>query len=254
MGDAPAVMMKGVDFSFDGELVLEDVNLSISEGDFVAVVGPNGGGKTTLMKLTLGLLKPLRGTIEVFGRSPAQSAERLGYVPQVWACRPDFPVTILDVTLMGLVGPGPASGPYSRSDGEQARQALDRVGLAQLAGHPFCDLSGGQAQRAMVARAIVSHPGLLVLDEPTAHADPAAEQAMHDLLLDLLRDMTIILVSHNLSLVSDAVENVLCVKHRVRRHPTSALSDVSGDLLRELFGDQLRVVRHDRHVEEGKGD
>ena len=251
MSDAPAVTMAGMDFAFDDELVLEDATLSIQEGDFVAVVGPNGGGKTTLIKLMVGLLTPLRGTVEVFGQSPTRSAERLGYVPQIWDCRPRFPVTVLDVTLMGLVGPGRAEGPYSGADRERAMQALDRVGLADMAQRPFCELSGGQEQRALVARAIASHPDLLVLDEPTAHVDVAAEQDIHDLLLDLRRDMTIVMVSHDLSLVSDAVESVLCVNRRVKRHPTSDLGDVSGDLLRELFGDQLRVVRHDRHVEEG---
>lgn len=254
MSDAPAVVMEGVDFAFGDGLVLEDVTLSIGEGDFVGVVGPNGGGKTTLVKLMLGLLTPLRGTVEVFGRSPTRSAERLGYVPQIWDCRPSFPVTVLDVTLMGLVGPGPTGGPYSGADREQAIEALDRVGLAHVAGRPFSELSGGQEQRALVARAIASHPDLLALDEPTAHVDIAAEQDMHDLLLDLHRDMTIVLVSHDLSLVSNAVGSVLCVNRRVVRHPTSDLSDVSGDLLREIFGDQLRVVRHDRRVEEGEGD
>ncbi len=246
--------MEGVDFGFGDGLVLEDVTLSIAEGDFVAVVGPNGGGKTTLVKLMVGLLTPLRGTIRVFGQSPTRSAERLGYVPQIWDRRPSFPVTVLDVTLMGLVGPGRAEGPYSHADRDQAIEALARVGLAHVADRPFCELSGGQEQRALVARAIASHPDLLALDEPTAHVDPAAEQDMHDLLLDLPRDMTIVMVSHDLDMVSDAVESVLCVNRRVKRHPTSALSDVSGDLLRELFGDQLRVVRHDRRVEEGEGD
>ncbi len=246
--------MDGVDFGFGAGLVLEDVTLSIAEGDFVAVVGPNGGGKTTLVKLMVGLLTPLRGTVRVFGQPPTRSAERLGYVPQIWDCRPSFPVTVMDVTLMGLVGPGPAGGPYSRADRDQAVLALDRVGLTDMAERPFCELSGGQEQRALIARAIASHPELLVLDEPTAHVDPAAEQDIHDLLLDLHRDMTIVMVSHDLSLVSDAVESVLCVNRRVKRHPTSDLGDVSGDLLRELFGDQLRMVRHDRHVEEGEGD
>lgn len=254
MSDTPAVAMEDVDFGFGGSLVLDNVTFSIAAGDFVGVVGPNGGGKTTLVKLMLGILKPLRGMIRVFGAPPIKAGPRLGYVPQMWGRLAGFPVTVLDVTLMGLVGPGTPDGPYSGADRDQAMQALDRVSLASMADRSFSSLSGGEEQRSLIARAIVSHPDLLVLDEPTANVDVIAERAINDLLLDLHRDMTIIMVSHDLSLISDAVETVLCVNRHVQRHPTSALSDVNGDLLCQLFGDQLRMVRHDRHVEEGSGD
>jgi len=251
MSDTPAVTMEGVDFGFGGGLVLEDVTFSIAAGDFVGVVGPNGGGKTTLIKLILGILKPLRGTIRVFGEPPVRAGSRLGYVPQMWGRLAGFPVTVLDVTLMGLVGPGAAEGPYLGGDRDQAVEALDRVGLATMADRPFSSLSGGEEQRALIARAIVSHPNLLVLDEPTANVDMVAERAINDLLLNLHCDMTIIMVSHDLDLITDAVEKVLCVNHRVVSHPTTELGDVSTDLLCELYGNQLRLVRHDRHMEEG---
>jgi len=250
--DVPAVTMHNVDFAYDRRLVLRDASFTVRAGDFVGVVGPNGGGKTTLIRLILGLLTPVRGTVSVFGGSPAQARTRIGYVPQSWDCGPAIPVTVLDVVLMGLLE-ARWSGPYRAADRARALAALDQVDLADLADRPFCDLSGGEEQRALIARAIVSGPEMLVLDEPTASVDAAAEQDIYDLLHELHNDITIILVSHDIGLVAGAVESVLCVNQRVARHPTADLSDVTGEVLRELYGGRLRVVRHDQHVGEERG-
>lgn len=245
MDKPAAVTMRGVDFSYDGALVLEDVNVTIAEGDFIGIVGPNGGGKTTLLKLMLGLLRPTRGEVRVFGQPPERVSSRIGYVAQGWSCSPNFPVSTLDVVLMGRLGAGPGLGQYRKSDREAALWALEQVGLGGAASRDLCELSGGQRQRALVARAISSRPDILMLDEPTTGVDVAALGEVHDLLARLNESMTVILVSHDLGLVTRMVESVLCVNRRVVRHPTSDLTDVSGELLAELYGGGVRLVRHD---------
>jgi len=240
-----AVSMRDVDFGYQETLVLEDVTLSIAEGDFVGIVGPNAGGKTTLLKLMLGLLEPLRGQVRVFGEPPERVSGRIGYLPQDWACTPAFPVSTMDVVLMGRLGTGRSLGPYSREDREAARWALEQVGLDGTSRRNFCDLSGGQRQRALVARAIAARPDILMLDEPMSGVDAAAAHELQELLEELHQSMTVIMVSHDLGMVTRTVESVLCVNRQVVRHPTSDLTDVSGELLADLYGEGIRLVRHD---------
>jgi len=250
LSDAPAVHMEGVDFAYERELVLREVNITIDSGDFIGVVGPNGGGKTTLLKLMLGLLRPLRGTVEVFGQPPERVCRRVGYVPQDSTHELRMPMTVADVVLMGRLGTGRALGGYGAADRRGTQQALERVGLDHLAGRSFHGLSGGERQRTMIARALVSEPEMLMLDEPTASVDKVAESEIHELLQMLNQTMTVILVSHDLGFVSQAVKSVLCVNRVVVRHPTSAIEELDPDLLREMFGTDKRIVRHDRHEED----
>ncbi len=242
---AAAVEVHGLAFRYDDAPVLEDVSFALMEGDFVGVVGPNGGGKTTLLKLMLGLLEPTAGTVRVFGEQPVRARRRLGYVPQMSQHDPQFPVTVNDVVLMGCLGDG------RRPPGVAALEALEQVGLGDLRRRPFGSLSGGQRQRTLIARALASGPDLLVLDEPTANVDTAAERRLYDLLDELNRAMTVVLVTHDITFVSQAVKTVLCVNRAVSVHPTCDLTDVTADLLREMYGDDLRVVRHDRQCQEG---
>jgi len=250
MDKQPVVTMRGVDFSYNGQPVLAGVNVSIGAGDFIGVVGPNGGGKTTLLKLVIGLLEPTRGEVRVFGQPPARVRARIGYVAQGWSCACDFPVSTLDVVLMGRLGAGGGRASYPRADREAALWALERVGLADLAHRDLRELSGGQRQRALIARAIASRPELLALDEPMMGVDVAAAEGIYDLLEELREGMTVIMVSHDLDLVARTVTSVLCVNQRVVRHPTSELAEVSGELLAELYGTGVRLVRHD--LEAGK--
>jgi zinc transport system ATP-binding protein len=244
----PVIEVRDLSFSYNGEEVLRDVNLKIAEGDFAWVVGPNGGGKTTLLKLVLGLIKPVRGTLRVMGKSPHRSRGKIGYVPQRTNLDSRFPATVLDVAMMGRLGLGRTLGGYSRDDRREACAALKEVGLAEMSARPFGQLSGGQQQRLFIARALASEPRMLLLDEPAANLDPRVERGLYDLLVRLNERLTIVLVSHNVSLVSEFVEEVVCVNRTVAVHPTLELDT---EMLGDLHAGPLRMVRHDRHVEGG---
>jgi zinc transport system ATP-binding protein len=251
--DAPVIEIRHVSFTYDGLLALEDVDLAIADRDFVSVVGPNGGGKTTLLKLVLGLLVPTRGTIRVFGLPPEQARPRIGYLPQNVQVDLRFPVSVMDVVLMGRLSPSRWAGPFRRGDREAAERALSEVRLLELRDRPFSVLSGGQRQRALIARALAAEPDLLLMDEPTASLDIAAEQELYDLLDGLNDRLTIVLVSHDIGFVSQVVKTVVCVKRRVVVHPTSEITgEITDEIIREVYGGEMRLIRHDRHCTQGE--
>jgi zinc transport system ATP-binding protein len=239
--DSLAIVVKDLSFSYDGYPVLEDVNLSISQGDFVSVVGPNGGGKTTLLKLMLGLLKPSRGDVRVLGVTSEEARPRVGYMPQHSQLDPQFPATVMDVALMGRLGHGRAFGRYSRKDKEIAGGVLEQVGLYDLRKKAFSSISGGQRQRLFIARALVCEPELLLLDEPTANLDLAMEGDLYALLQTLNQRLTIVMVSHDLGFVSRVVKSVICVKRKVLMHSTS---EITGEIINEIYGSPMKMVRH----------
>lgn len=239
--DAAAIRITGLWFSYDGHPVLEDVNLSIPQGDFVSVVGPNGGGKTTLLKLVLGLLRPSQGEVRVFGAPPEQARPRIGYMPQLAQLDPQFPATVMDVTLMGRLGHGRRFGPFSKKDKEIASKALGQVSLYDLRKKPFSSISGGQRQRLFIARALACEPDILLLDEPTANLDLAMEGDLYELLRALNQKLTVVMVSHDIGFVSEVVKSVVCVKRKVLMHQTS---EITGEIINEIYGSPMRMVRH----------
>jgi zinc transport system ATP-binding protein len=250
MSDQPAVTIRDVTFAYNGLPVLEDVNLAVRGGESVCVVGPNGGGKTTLLKLMLGLLRPERGEVRVFGRAPRQARYRIGYMPQHLHFDPQFPVTVREVVLMGRLGQKGLNGLlgwYSGTDRQAAGEALREVGMAELVDRPFSDLSGGQRQRVLVARALCSRPDLLLLDEPTANFDVQVEAQLAEILRGLNRRMTIVTVTHDLGFVSDLVDTVVCVNRRVVVHPTS---QITGEVIQDIYGGDVRMIRHDHRCSE----
>jgi zinc transport system ATP-binding protein len=241
----PAVVeLRGVSFSYTGEPVLQGVSFEVLPGEFVSAVGPNGGGKTTLLRLVLGTVHPDAGEVRVFGGPPERARGRVGYVPQYARFDPLFPVTVLDVVRMGRVG-NFVAGPYRREDREAAEEALATVGLSELRRRPFATLSGGERQRVLIARALATHPELLLLDEPTASVDRAATAKLYDLLVELARRLTILLVSHDTGVVSKFVSGVLCVNRTVAKHPVSRLT---GEMLSELYGADIALVRHEEEL------
>ena len=240
----PAIAIERLTFAYDNAPVLQDVNLSIQTCDFVCVVGPNGGGKTTLLRLILGLLTPASGTIRVFGQSPLAARQRIGYMPQRAQLDPQFPARVKDVTLMGRLGHGRRFGPFSRADKEIAAAAIQEVGLTDLASRPFAALSGGQRQRVLIARALACQPDILLLDEPTANLDPLMQDDLYELLRRLNERLTVILVSHDVGFVSRYVKTVVCVNRNVAVH---CASDITGQNVREIYGHAVHMVHHD-HV------
>lgn len=242
------IQIANLRFSYGPVSVLEDANVSIGEKEFISVVGPNGGGKTTLLKIMLGLLEPQHGSVSVFGESPAVGRKWIGYLPQYSNLDAKFPVTALDVVLMGRLGSTRRLGFYTKTDCEAARAMLARVGLEKLHHRPLAALSGGQRQRVLIARALVSQPKLLLLDEPTSSLDDYVEQELFDLLRELNKDLTIIVVSHDVAYVSRYVEKVICVNRAVHTHP---VAEIDENIIHDMYGEHVHAVRHDQEHSHG---
>ena len=242
MTDEPiAIRIREVDFSYDTAPVLSDVDFSIYPLDTVCIVGPNGGGKTTLVKLILGLLTPDRGTIRIYGNSPVLERRRIGYVPQYAHYDARFPISVLEVVCMGRLGSS-ISGHYNTIDKQQALSALASVNLVDLAEQSFASLSGGQRQRVLIARALAAGGDILILDEPTANIDREAENLLFDLLAELNHHMTILMVTHEVGFASTFFKRIICVNNQVFIHPTSELT---GELISKMYGGDLQMIRHD---------
>jgi zinc transport system ATP-binding protein len=213
------VEISGLSFSYGVQDILTDIDLTIEAGDFVAVIGPNGGGKTTLIKLILGLLTPAAGTIRVGGKQPGKGGAHIGYVPQQINHNLIFPATALDVVLMGRHDPGRRwSWFYNSQDRNAAVAVLEKMGMERFADRKITDLSGGQRQRVLIARALVTDPELLVLDEPTASIDAKGQADFLNLLKELNKDLTILMVSHDLLVASSYAKSIACVNRRIHYH------------------------------------
>ncbi len=215
MKKTEVITLKNVDFAYDDLLILDNVNLSIYQGEFIGIFGPNGGGKTTFLKLLMGFLKPSSGSIHVLGSSPKNARKQLGYVPQSTRVDKQFPISVLEVVLGGALSLLSPLGFYPKKVKKRAEEALVKVGLIDYRDRPFGTLSGGQAQRVLIARSIISEPQILLLDEPTASVDPEAEQEIYNLILELKQSMTILMVTHDLQTVIKNVERLFCIQREV---------------------------------------
>ena len=237
----PIIEFRDVSFSYGQALVLRDINLAIQEEEFFALIGPNAGGKSTLLKLLLGVLPPDRGNIAVFGRPPAAVHTRIGYVPQFPTYRRGFPINVADVVLMGRLGITSQYGTYSRRDRDGARAAMAALELEEIAAKQVATLSGGQIQRMLIARALACEPEILILDEPTANIDIKAEEDIFALLKKYNEHMTIIVVSHDIGFISAYVDRVGCLNRTLVCHNTE---DISGKTIEELYGGPVRMIDH----------
>ena len=217
-----AVEVEHLFFAYGDTPVLEDVTFRIQERDFLAVIGPNGGGKSTLLKVMMGILKPRSGTVRLFGRDPSSGEVAIGYVPQETGHNLDFPVTVADVVLMGMLRYRNRWRRYDVKARQKALVALERVGMEGYAGRRIAELSGGQRQRVLIARALVSDPQILMLDEPTASIDFKGQKEIFELLSRLNEAMTIVLVSHDMSMVMGYARHALYVNRTAVMHEIDA--------------------------------
>lgn len=214
----PIIEIKNLSAGYDGRTVLHDVNLTVYERDFLGIIGPNGGGKTTLIKCILGLLKPTKGEI-VFASRPS-----LGYLPQYNSIDRKFPISVEEVILSGLSIQKPLTSRFTSEEREKGRQTIARMGLEGLEHRAIGALSGGQLQRALLGRAVISSPTALILDEPSTYIDKRFEARLYELLAEINKECAIILVSHDIGTVLQQVKSIACVNETLDYHPDTGIT------------------------------
>ncbi|HPQ42660.1 MAG TPA: ABC transporter ATP-binding protein [Syntrophales bacterium] len=234
--ESSVVEIRNMSFSYNGHPVLERVNFDVRQGDFIAVIGPNGGGKTTLLKLILGLLSPDQGYIRVLGLPASKASHFIGYVPQEINGNRSFPITALDVVLMGMLKPAVRLKGRSGRDRSEALDALEKMDMAPYAEARIDELSGGQRQRVLIARAMVTKPRLLLLDEPTSSIDAKGQTDFYRLLKKLNEDVTILVVSHDLMVISTYIKSIACVNRHLHYHGTAEITE---DMFEMMYPDTL---------------
>ena len=230
--------MYSVSASYGANIVLHDVSLTVNENDFIGVIGPNGGGKTTLLKLILGLIKPEKGKI-IFNSSLLNNSS-IGYLPQLSTGDINYPVTVTDVVLSGLMISKKIISGMSLSDRKRAGSVIDELGLSDLASASLNELSGGQLQKVFLGRAIIGHPRLLLLDEPGNFVDSAFESEFYGKLRELNSRMAILMVSHDVGMISSHVKSYACINRGLHYHPSSEITNE--ELL--AYGCPIQLISH----------
>jgi zinc transport system ATP-binding protein len=230
-----------VSFSYGRNEVLKDVDLVVEKGDFFAIVGPNGGGKTTILRLILGLEPPDKGRVLIMGGEPSRSTLKTGYVPQFSNHDRVFPISVKDVVLQGLIRQDSFFPFYSAKDIEKSMKIMEFLGIKNRCSDRFGDLSGGLKQRTLIARAIVSDPEILLLDEPVASVDSSIEKDIYDMLIEFNRKMTIIMVSHDLGFVSQYVNKIGCVNRTFVCHRTE---EMTAGIVDRMYNGKNVMINH----------
>ena len=216
--------IENVSAGYGEEIVLKDVNLVINDNDFIGIIGPNGGGKTTLLRLIIGLIRPYRGSVRFFDDSRERSGGSIGYLPQISHTDPRFPISVIDVVLSGLMSKEGLFSRYPARLKRRAEELLNRLGIEDLKKKNIGELSGGQLQRVYLCRAIISSPRLLMLDEPSTFVDTMFETDFYGILKQLNRDMAIIVVSHDVGTISWYVKTIACVNRSLHYHPSNVIT------------------------------
>ncbi len=227
--DTPIIQVRDLSFSYNGQPALVNVSIDVPDREFLAIIGPNGGGKSTLVKLILGLLEPDSGKILVRGRSPKKMAHCFGYVPQDVNINIHFPISVIDVILMGRLRHR-GRGRINAEDRQKAMETVQLMGIAGFENRRIKDLSAGQRERVFIARALATDPDILILDEPTAGVDTSGKTELYHLLGKLNETKTIIVVSHDLMIVSSYVKSVACVNQTVHYHPGNEITEAMLDM------------------------
>lgn len=229
------VQLNNICFAYNNESVLQDINLRVKELDFIGIIGPNGGGKTTLLKIILGLLEPSSGTVLIDGEKPKDAYQSIGYVPQDVHFNTSFPVTAIDVVLMGKIGQKKHFSRRAQAAAQkrdEAMYALEQLNIGQFATRKIGMLSGGQRQRVLIARALVCQPKLLIMDEPVASIDAKGQAEFYLLLKELNKKITILTVSHDLIAISRYIKSVACVNRQLHYHDQA---EITNEILNELY-------------------
>jgi zinc transport system ATP-binding protein len=235
------ILLEDVWFQYDGVPVLEGINLSVREQDFIGIIGPNGGGKTTLLSIMLGLMEPTRGRVSILGRAPRAARRFVGYVPQYTEFDRAFPISVWDVAMMGRLGRRGLLRRYSEEDKCAVGDVLRQVDMLGYRDRQIGRLSGGERQRVYVARALASDPKILLLDEPTASVDTRVVGSIYELLRELNRQVTIILVSHDIGVVSSYVKTVACLNTRLIYHESK---EITPDMLEAAYHCPIELIAH----------
>ena len=217
--------VKNLSFAYANDLVLEDINLEVHERDFLALIGPNGGGKSTLMKLILGINEMQSGSIKIFGKNATQKSSHIGYVPQNTNININFPITVIEIVMMGVRKKTPLSFGYSKEEVAHAMSVLKQVSMQNHAHTKVGSLSGGQRQRAMIARALYTNPKILLLDEPTASIDASGQKQIYELLKELNKSVTIIVISHDISVILEYANKVAHINKKLFFHDLGSLKN-----------------------------
>ena len=239
-----AVLVEDLYFSYGSEPVFEGANLAIDEGEFTAIIGPNGGGKTTLMRICLGLLKPQKGRVEVLGLPPEDARTQIGYVPQDLHVSLSFPISVLEVVMTGLIPLKRLGERFAPSDRDRALEILKEMEIKELAHRPIRAVSGGQRQRIFVARALVARPRILFLDEPTAAMDPMFQEDLFHLLkkLNSSEGTTVVVITHDVGAISSHVGSVACVGGKgIFRHESSIITP---EMLESAYQCPVDLIAH----------
>ena len=218
------ISVRDLSVAYEGTTALDEVSLDIFEDDFLGVIGPNGGGKTSLVRAILGNI-PYRGTVN-YAAELFRGKERLiGYLPQQNVFDRAFPISVTETVLSGLQGHKRFRSRYTAEDCRRALQLLERTGIAEVAGRAIGEISGGQMQRALLCRAIISEPRLLILDEPANFVDNQFENELYRILQELNRRMAIVMVSHDVGTISSVVKSIVCVNRHVHRHDSNIIDE-----------------------------
>lgn len=236
------ITIKNLSFAYQKEnKILENIDLEVFKSDFLGIIGPNGGGKTTLLKIILGLLRSDKGSVLVFGKKPKEARDLIGYVPQFLKIDLDCPVSVLDIVLMGILSQKKIFQKYNEKDLEAAKRALKFVDLWNLKDRQVGELSGGQRQRVYIARALIRNPKLLILDEPTASIDEKSEREFWELLEEINKNVAIIIVSHDIGVVFKHVNKVACLNKKLYCHSTD---EMTNEMLDKTYKCDIELLGH----------
>ncbi len=237
----PVINLENIYVSYGNNYALENINLEVKELDFIGIIGPNGGGKTTLLKTLLGLIKPLSGDISIMNFPVNQGRKYIGYVPQIFQFDRRFPILVEDIVKMGRLSKKRLFQRYNQQDQKIVRHCLKQVGISHLRSRSIGELSGGERQRVYIARALASQPRILLLDEPTANVDTKIQNNIYELLKELNEYMTILIISHDLSAVSSYVKTIACLNRRLHYHQDK---QITPQMIEDTYNCPIDLIAH----------